>query len=328
MLLKNDIGGLCPNEGFWRGIVFGEIVIDGGLQLGDALEDAAPDALACDLGEEALNEVQPGRRSRNEVQLEAWMPLQPRLNFLCLVRRVVVDDEMEIEMLGYGPVDLLQEPDEFLGAMAGQTFAKDLPGFHVQSSEQRCCAVALVVVRHCGRTALLHRQAWLRAVERLNLALLVDAKHQCLVRRVHVETHDVRDLFGELRIVGELEFARQMRLQARLGPDALYAGVADADLLGHGAHAPMRRIGGHLVRRLRQHLQLYLCCERLLTRGPRLVAQKALNAFCDIALLPAPYARAIQPCSAYCDPQQAAQDEPGSKGSNKCRSHSSSPQTE
>ena len=126
MLLKNDIGGLCPYEGFWRGIVFGEIVIDGGLQLGDALEDAAPDALACDLGEEALNEVQPGRRSRNEVQLEAWMPLQPRLNFLCLVRRVVVDDEMEIEMLGYGPVDLLQEPDEFFGAMAGQTFAKAL----------------------------------------------------------------------------------------------------------------------------------------------------------------------------------------------------------
>ena len=111
------------------GIVFGEKVIDGGLQLGDALEDAAADSLAGDLGEEALNEVQPGRRSRNEVQLEAWMPLQPRLNFLCLVRRVVVDDEMEIEMLGYGPVDLLQEPDEFFGAMAGQTFADDLPVF-------------------------------------------------------------------------------------------------------------------------------------------------------------------------------------------------------
>ena len=62
IFLKNDIGGLCPDEGFGRGIVFGEIVIDGGLQLGDALEDAAPDALACDLGEEALDEVQPGRR--------------------------------------------------------------------------------------------------------------------------------------------------------------------------------------------------------------------------------------------------------------------------
>jgi hypothetical protein len=28
MLLKNDVGGLCPYEAFWRGIVFGEIVIE------------------------------------------------------------------------------------------------------------------------------------------------------------------------------------------------------------------------------------------------------------------------------------------------------------
>ncbi len=44
------------------------------------------------------------------------MLFKPRLNFLCLVRRVVVNDQMQIEMLGCGPVDLLQEPDEFFGA--------------------------------------------------------------------------------------------------------------------------------------------------------------------------------------------------------------------
>ena len=96
IFLKNDAGGLCPHEGFWGGIVLVEIVMDGGLQLRDALEDAAPDALAGDLGEEALDEVQPGRRSWNEVQREAWMPLQPCFHLIGLVGCVVVDDEMEV----------------------------------------------------------------------------------------------------------------------------------------------------------------------------------------------------------------------------------------
>ena len=192
MLLKNDIDGLCPNQGFWRGIVFGEIVIDGGLQLGDALEDAAPDALACDLGEEALDEVQPGRRSRNEVQFEAWMPLQPRLNFAlscasCSCRL----SRWRSRCLATVRSIFFRKRMNSLARCRGRHSPMTLPGLHVRSSEQRRCAVALVVVRHCGRTALLHRQARLRAVERLDLALLVDAEHQCLVRRVHVEAHDV-----------------------------------------------------------------------------------------------------------------------------------------
>ena len=61
---ENDISGLGPYEGFWIGIVLGEIVANGDLQLGDAGEDAAPDALAGDLGEEALDQIQPGGRGQ------------------------------------------------------------------------------------------------------------------------------------------------------------------------------------------------------------------------------------------------------------------------
>lgn len=39
-----------------------EIILDGCLELGDTREDAAPDALPGDLGEEALHQVEPGRR--------------------------------------------------------------------------------------------------------------------------------------------------------------------------------------------------------------------------------------------------------------------------
>ena len=53
-----------------------------------------------------------------------------------------------------------------------------------EGGEQRGRAVALVVVRHRCGAPLLQRQAGLGAVERLDLALLVDAEHERLVRRV------------------------------------------------------------------------------------------------------------------------------------------------
>jgi hypothetical protein len=40
--------------------VLGEVSVDGGLQFDDRAEDAAPDALPGDLGEEVLNGIEPG----------------------------------------------------------------------------------------------------------------------------------------------------------------------------------------------------------------------------------------------------------------------------
>ena len=53
-------GGFPPEEGFWAGIVVGEIGIDGGLQVDDRAEHAAADALPRHLGEEVLHGVEPG----------------------------------------------------------------------------------------------------------------------------------------------------------------------------------------------------------------------------------------------------------------------------
>ena len=59
LLFEDDVGGLGPDEGLGIGIVAVEIIVDRLLELGDAPEDATPDALGRDLGEEALNEVEP-----------------------------------------------------------------------------------------------------------------------------------------------------------------------------------------------------------------------------------------------------------------------------
>jgi hypothetical protein len=94
-----------------------EVIVDRILQLGHAREGAAPDALHRDLCEEAFDEIEPGRTRRREVQLEARMLGQPRLHLRCLVRPVVVEHQVDVEVLLHAPVDPLQEADELLGAV-------------------------------------------------------------------------------------------------------------------------------------------------------------------------------------------------------------------
>jgi hypothetical protein len=97
-------------------------------------------------------------------------------------------------------------------------------------------------MRHGAAAALLHRQAGLGAIERLYLALFIDRENNGMRRRVHVEPDDVSQLGGKLRVVGQLEQARPMRLQAVPAPDALHRTDADALKLGHGRGHPVRRL--------------------------------------------------------------------------------------
>ena len=97
----------------------GEVAVDGGLEIDDALEDAALEPLPGQLGEEAFDRVEPGGRGRGEVEVEPRMPFEPGAHLGMLVRGVVVDDQMQVE-LGRGlAVDLVEEADELLMPVAG-----------------------------------------------------------------------------------------------------------------------------------------------------------------------------------------------------------------
>ena len=60
----------------------------------------------------------------------------------------------------------------------------------------------------------------LGAVERLDLALLVNRQHQGMGRRVEVEPDDVGQLGGKAGIARALEGAHPVRLELVLAPDA------------------------------------------------------------------------------------------------------------
>jgi hypothetical protein len=66
---------------------------------------------------------------------------------------------------------------------------------------------------HGATAAFLDRQAGLRAIERLDLALLIDQEYQRLVRRVEVEADDVLYLLDEALVVRQLEGLHQVRLE-------------------------------------------------------------------------------------------------------------------
>src|SRR5262245_18069747 len=100
------------------------------------MENASAYLLASDLCEKTLNEIEPGRRCRDEVQLKARVALEPPLHSGCLVCEVVVDDQVQVEMGEGFPVDLLEEFKEVHGTMARHAFADDLTGRHVEGGEQ------------------------------------------------------------------------------------------------------------------------------------------------------------------------------------------------
>ena len=70
-----------------------------------------------------------------------------------------------------------QEPEEFAVRVARETLADDRPVEDLQRGKERGCPVPLVIMGHRAAAPLLERQPRLRAIQRLNLALLVDAEH-------------------------------------------------------------------------------------------------------------------------------------------------------
>ncbi len=74
-------------------------------------------------------------------------------------------------------LDGIQEADEFLMAMALHVVSDDRSVEDVHRREQSGRPVPLVVMGHSSGAAPLHRQAGLSTIERLDLALFVDAEH-------------------------------------------------------------------------------------------------------------------------------------------------------
>lgn len=182
----------------------------------------------------------------------------------------------------------VEEADELLVMMALHVPADDRE--HVEGGKQGGRAVALVVVGHGAEPTLRHGQAGLGAVERLDLALLIDRQHDGVSRQINIEADDVVQFVDELRIVGELELAPAVGPQPVRLPDAAHRAGADAGRGRHHVGCPVRRLARRVLQGQCHHALGDFRSEWGNARGARLVAQQSLEAFRGEALLPLPHA--------------------------------------
>ncbi len=101
---------------------------------------------------------------------ETLMTVEPGSHLGMLVGSIVVENDVDRLVVGHLGVDGVEEANELLMTMTLHVAADDGAVEHVEGGKQRGCTVPLVVVGHCAEPALLHRQARLGAVERLDLA--------------------------------------------------------------------------------------------------------------------------------------------------------------
>ncbi len=185
-------------------------------------------------------------------------------------------------------LDGVEKLDKLLMPVTWHATAGDRAFQHIQGSEQRRRPVAFVVMRHGSGLAGLERQAGLGAVERLDLALLVDREHDGMARWFEIEADDVAQLLGELRVLRELERAQAMGLQLVIGPDALHRGQRDADLPGHHPSRPMGRRTGWLRHGQLDHPANDILAERRPAGRAGPVAQQPIDPLLGKTLLPTP----------------------------------------
>ena len=116
---------------------------------------------------------------------------KPVTDQLRLMRGRLVHDDMDFKSCRHICFDGVEEFAELLSAMTGKATPDHLIDCDVKGGEERGCAVAHIIVGAPLHLARTHRQKRLGTIERLDLALLVNAKDDRALRRIEVEPDDI-----------------------------------------------------------------------------------------------------------------------------------------
>src|SRR5215472_12407605 len=136
------IGGFSPDEGPRSFVRDAEVLLDGGAEGTRAAVGAAPNLFLGQGREPPLDEIQPGGAGGGEVQMIARSLGQPPADQWSLVRGVVVQEEVNVQVIRHGRVDDVEELSKFAGTVLRVALADHDPRLDVQRREQRGGAIA------------------------------------------------------------------------------------------------------------------------------------------------------------------------------------------
>src|SRR5882672_3646532 len=187
---------------------------------------APPDLPLREQAEPTLNQVQPGRMGRREVQVMPRSAGKPSANGRSLVGRIVVQHDVHLCRRGKLGIQMIEKFLEFARAMTSKTLSDYIAGGYVQSCEQGRSPMPLVIVTPALGLSRSHRQDGLGAIQRLNLAFFVHTQYQRVIRWVHVKPYDVAHFLHQPGIAGELKGLAAMGQQSEGPPNAADRGLA------------------------------------------------------------------------------------------------------
>ena len=228
-----------PREGGGGHIVVVHKGVNAGNQLAHLLKRAAADRALGNHAEPALHLVEPRCIGRREMQMIPWPPGEPRADVRMFVRTVVVDDQMNVELRRHVGVNVLEEREKLLVAMARLALRQDLAGRDIERGEQRGRPMAEIAMGDAFDIAEPQRQDRPRALQRLNLAFLIDTEDQGGLGRIEVEPDNIADLLHKERIGRQGKAGRAMRLDAEQGEVPLHRALANAGFGRHRADTPV-----------------------------------------------------------------------------------------
>lgn len=253
-----------PEEGPGIAVVMRHELVDALNELPDVPKRTAADRAVRDHAEPAFNLIEPGRVRRREVDVVARVVYEPTFHGRVLVCRVVVDDEMHVELRRDAVIEVAQERQEFLVTMSWLALRDDRAACDIERSEQRGRSMAVVVMGDTFNVPESDRQERLGAFECLNLRLLVYAQHERVFGRIEIQPNNVPDLLDEERIGGEFEVTGSMRLDVEQREIALNRALGDSGFGGQRTHRPLRGPFGFRSQSLVKQRR-----DALLVMGPR-----------------------------------------------------------
>lgn len=134
---QNLIGGFRPHEGRRLFVRMGDVGPAGVPECRRAAMYPAPQLFLGEQSKPALHQIQPGGAGRREVDMEARALEQPPSDAGRLMRPIVVEDEMHVQLRRDCRLNRVEERAEFTAALPLVQLPDHLARLHVQRCKQR-----------------------------------------------------------------------------------------------------------------------------------------------------------------------------------------------
>lgn len=120
-LVEDGVGRGSPNERLGVSAIMPDKLINLYYQIPRAAECSPSDDLMSSPYEPDLNLIQPRRIHRCEMNLISWMKSQPSFHSRMFMSRLIIHDQMNIEVFGHIGFDVFEKAEIFLMTMAAIT---------------------------------------------------------------------------------------------------------------------------------------------------------------------------------------------------------------